>query len=92
MRGRLIGIALAVILARGEWVTTEDGARVCRAAYDIQTYMPLTSSMCEDWQPGMTRPIYGQSVYPFRSWLRRRPGTTMVFGGFQIHTEQGWRP
>lgn len=82
---RIIPI-LAVVLFAGEWVTSEKtGARICRAAYTIVTEMQLSRSMCTDWQ--IPVPAYGESIDQYRDWIRARPT-----GGYEIHTEKGWRP
>lgn len=81
---RVVPIIFGVILFAGEWVTTESGDRICQATTTIQTATPLSPSMCENWQ--IRRPQYGETIEQYRAWLRLTPQ-----GGYQIHTERGWR-
>jgi hypothetical protein len=83
---RVVPIIFGVVLFAGEWVTSEKtGARICRAAYTVVTEMQLSRSMCMDWQ--IPIPPYAASLDQYRDWIRARPT-----GGYEIHTEKGWRP
>ena len=82
---KIIVPLLAVILYAGEWVTTEDGVKICQTPATILTETPLSPELCTNWQ--IRKPVYGESIEQYRAWLRPGPG-----GGYQIHTERGWRP
>ncbi len=82
---RVVPIIFGVILLAGEWITTESGERICRAAVPIYSETTLSPGLCEDWQ--VRRPQYGEDIAPYSAWLRAKPT-----GGYQIHTERGWRP
>ncbi len=82
---RVVPIIFSVILLAGEWVTTESGDRICRATITIHAATPLSPEMCDDWQ--IRKPQYGETIEQYRAWLRLTPR-----GGYQIHTEKGWRP
>lgn len=83
---RVVPIIFGIVLFAGEWVTSETtGARICRAAYTIVTEMQLSRSMCTDWQ--IPVPPYAANLASYRDWIRANPA-----GGYQIHTEKGWRP
>lgn len=82
----------ALILAfavAGQWITKEDGTKVCRLSMDLVTDMTmLPPSFCQDWQPGFTPIRQGQPFPMNQGWIRFDPDGP----GFQFHVENNWVP
>lgn len=80
-------ILFTVFAFAGQWITTEDGTRVCRLTQDLQTFKVLSHGFCDDWQPGYQR-LQNGMTFPFsEGWVRRLPLSTI-----QLHIENKWVP
>ncbi len=85
---RKIIVALAIYALAGEWLTTEDGRRVCRLTVTLQTGITIDSGFCVDQQSGFRRLQQGMTYPTEEGWVRVIPGR-----GVQFHTERnGWVP
>jgi hypothetical protein len=78
-----------LVIHAGEWITTEDGAKVCRVRGDLYLNTVLMPDFCEDWKPPFRKPEMGDVLFGnARLWVRDNPNKP----GIQIHTDRGWVP
>lgn len=79
---------LAALALAGEWITTPEGARVCKLTEPLEPYRILQPSFCGDWQPGFI-PLQRGMTFPFREgWVRPNPDGYYI----QFHVEDRWVP